>query len=326
MMLPRSPYVALSLSCVLLGCLTGAQAFERNSTELCTTINGYYGDLRGEPRLVAFEYTVALSNDTTEEDFVENILPALEVSMNDAVVPTLFDCKRKTNKALRHSLQEDVLSGLSARPHDIVSTNVTCETENCVGLLGVVTFYFPSEEDVDMSVADLFYQTLSETMESGLFTNDQILGTEYVADVTENDIPPDIEIPDVPTNWTTGDTEPPSDAQTESPTDAVTEPPTVVEKSANEVPVEIIAPVVVGGTLLLCALAFWVVRRRRASSLPTESKKLKDGEEKEPETQQPGAITNAELMNVSVDDSVWYTAGDDSAASSSAQSTTSSRS
>ena len=75
MMLPRSPHVALSLSCVLLGCLTGAQAFERNSTELCTTLNGYYGDLRGEPRLVAFEYTVALSNDTTEEDFVENILP-----------------------------------------------------------------------------------------------------------------------------------------------------------------------------------------------------------------------------------------------------------
>ena len=239
--------------------------------------------------------------------------------MNDAVVPTLFDCKRKTNKALRHSLQEDVLSGLSARPHDIVSTNVTCEAENCLGLLGFVIFYFPSEEEVDMSVADLFYQTLSEAMDTGVFETDQILGTEYVADVTEEEIPPEIEIPPPPANWTI-------DA-TEAPTDAETEPPAVIEKSTDDVPVEIIAPVVAGGTLLLCALAYWAMRRRRARRSPSASKKWGDGEEKEPENQQQGAITNAEPMNVSIDDSVWYTAGgDDSAASSSAQSTTSSRS
>ena len=323
MRLSRSQHVAVvSLSCVLFGCLTtGAQGFERNATELCTTINGYYGDLRGVPRLVAFEYTVALSNDTTEEEFVENILPELEVTMNDAVVPTLFNCVRKKNKEFRrHSLQEDVLSGLSARPHDIVSTNVTCEAENCLGLLGFVIFYFPSEEEVDMSVADLFYQTLSEAMDTGVFETDQILGTEYVADVTEEEIPPEIEIPPPPANWTID--------ETDAPTDAETEPPAVIEKSTDDVPVEIIAPVVAGGTLLLCALAYWAIRRRRARRSPSASKKWGDGEEKEPENQQQGAITNAEPMNVSIDDSVWYTAGDNdsSAASSSAQSTTSSRS
>ena len=297
-------------------CLRGVQAFERNSTDLCTTINGFYGDLRGEPRLVAFEYTVTLSEDTTEEEFVENLLPGLEESINDAVVPTLFNCERKMKNQFRRSLQGSVLSGFSARPDDIMSTNVTCEEVNCLGMVGFVTFYFPSAEKVDLSIAEMFYIALREAMKNGDLADTQILGIRYVADVAEEDIPPYIQIADVPANSTDDEISPPANDVIDVPSDI----------SNDDIQVEIIAPVVAGGTLLCCLLSYWALRRRRQRSARSEGKKsVADEEEKEPENQQ-SAITNAEPMNVSVDDSIWYTAGGDSVASSSVQSTTSTRS
>lgn len=331
------------------GLLTGVQAFERNSTELCTTFNGYYGDLhlRGEPRLVAYQYTVTLSEDTSEEDFVEGVLPGLEEAISDAAVPKLFNCVRKQrvrhHRLHRRRLHKDLLSGLSARPNDIVSANVTCrkDEDNCLGMLGFVTFYFPDADSVDMSVADAFYEALQVAMDDGLFESDQILGTGYVGTVDDEDIPPGIEIPEIPDSNFTNATDRDIPPDIESPgipgtnfTNSIDNdiggpggPGDDGESSGrgagdDDAPVEIIAPVVAGGTLLCCALAYWAYRRRRAHKAPIEGKALPENEEqKEPEDDQ--VIGSAvPIINVSVDDSVWYTAGEDSAASSSEQSTT----
>jgi hypothetical protein len=92
----------------------------RNS-KLCRSKQGMFGSERGESHLVVFVYQVELDPGTTKSEFETTVLPQLEVTVIDMLVPYAFDniCGlfRSLNKVT------DNYAGISALPSDHILTD-----------------------------------------------------------------------------------------------------------------------------------------------------------------------------------------------------------
>lgn len=173
----------------------------------CDTINGVYGSLTGVQQTIGFQYSVALDEDISPAVFMADVLPALEVALNDAIVPTVFGlglCAQQLQEGGETEDDEvlivasgDVI-GLSSRPVDDVEPSVPCAGEFCYGIEGTVTIYLmpPPEggEGDDQPAAtaadDVVRQALRRAMEQETIdAPDGVRELTYVADGPSSVLP-----------------------------------------------------------------------------------------------------------------------------------------
>jgi len=234
----------------------------------CSTVNGDFGTLQGEQQLVVpFLYSVELTEDISQSDFLLGVVPGLETSMNDFLVPVLFEgieCSATPNlfgeragnikgeggnTRGRRRLAATVV-GMSALPLDSVSDEVDCgDLANCFGMLGQVTLYLEGtnanrrrgrRRDLqDTTEADKLRSALQQGMSEGAFDNNPpILRVRYVEDGG-------------------------SDTDGDDDINRGIEDPSTVSSDSNEVNAALVAPLVVVGALALVVLTAILVRRRR---------------------------------------------------------------
>lgn len=159
----------------------------------CRTVNGDFGLLDGEPLVVKFHYAVELDREFSEQDYRSNVVPSVEVSMNDYLVSALFDEATCMNEqpTERRTLRESPralasILGISARPLDTVQDDVDCTGEFCFGMLGQVSLYLDSKSgrrrlQDGSSKAEQLRGTLRRGMNDGRFDNNPpIVKVSYI--------------------------------------------------------------------------------------------------------------------------------------------------
>ena len=160
----------------------------------CTTIDGEYGSLRGgDSRIVSFLYSVELDRDVRLEEYTTNVVPALEVALNDYLIPVLFaDACNSTNEVLSRrrlvgmatrSRRLGTLTGIRAFPGDAVYENVDCTGIFCFTMFGQVTVFFDTNSTNKEHKDTVIQAALSAAMDAGRFDNDPpITHVRYIAD------------------------------------------------------------------------------------------------------------------------------------------------
>jgi hypothetical protein len=160
-----------------------------------TTDSGVFGDIDGEPLVVSYSYAVELAEGTSESEFTSLLLPVLEVSMSDAILPALFpDCATTPAGTARRRVSSNhrqlagTIAGISTRPIDSIQTDISCTGNNCHGLLGTLTVFISSTQR-RRSLQEESYSTavraaLKDSMDSGAFNNvsESILSVAWVDD------------------------------------------------------------------------------------------------------------------------------------------------
>lgn len=142
----------------------------------CRTTNGDYGDLSGEPLIVNWNYAVSLTGNVSESDFTSSLLPQLETAMNNALLPSLFECPQR-ERQLRESrrLMSSVV-GVSAKPTDTIEGDVPCSGSNCHGLLGMLTLFLDGTVRRDLQDTSSHIvavrTAMKENMDAGKFNSD----------------------------------------------------------------------------------------------------------------------------------------------------------
>jgi len=154
----------------------------------CVTDNGAFGLQEGQEEIIVkFRYDVTLDDqqNMTENDFMKQFLPGLEIGMNDAVVPTLF--AKACNRSNRIMLERH---GLNAQPIDEIQNSCG---ENCYSVLGQITMFLGETTAAQTKSlqedATLFRQTLQASMnDKQLFDNQSpILSVKYVPSEFDKD-------------------------------------------------------------------------------------------------------------------------------------------
>jgi len=155
----------------------------------CVTDNGAFGLQEGQEEIIVkFRYDVTLDDqqNMTENDFMEQVLPGLEIALNDAVVPTLF--AKACNRSNRILLERH---GLNAEPVDKVQNSCG---GNCYSVLGQITMFLSETTATAQTKslqedATLFRQTLQTSMnDKQLFDNrSPIRSVKYVPSEFDKD-------------------------------------------------------------------------------------------------------------------------------------------
>ena len=178
----------------------------------CTTVNGDYGNLTtGIHQTIGFHYSAALDANISPATFTADLLPALEVALNDAIVPTVFGVldlctqKRSGDDGRMHRGASSDVTGLSAHPVDDVNPSVPCTGEVCCGIEGTVTIYImPQQQEIEgeeqqqqqqqasstIAADELVRQALRRAMDRGTIDlPDGVRELTYVADGPSSVIP-----------------------------------------------------------------------------------------------------------------------------------------
>jgi hypothetical protein len=158
----------------------------------CRTTNGDFGDLSVEPLIVNWKYAVSLTENVTESDFTSVLLPQLETAMNNALLPSLFDCPQRERQLRESRRLAGTVVGLSAKPTDTIEGDVPCSGSNCHGLLGMLTLFLDGSSGRDLQDKSSHIVTvrtaMKENMDAGKFNSDfgPILTVTWVDDGDES--------------------------------------------------------------------------------------------------------------------------------------------
>jgi len=154
----------------------------------------------GERLEVPFQYTVELDRNLAEENFLSTVVPELEVSMNDYLVPVIFPdsiCpaveRQRTLQSRRRRLATIV--GMTARPFDTVDNDIECTAADfCYGMRGALTLFLTGGERRRLQSVGEFDDAaqiqlaLERGMTSGVFNNNPpIVRVSYVRDSRDTD-------------------------------------------------------------------------------------------------------------------------------------------
>ena len=155
---------------------------------LCRTTDGDFGSQDGEALTVDFQYAVELDQGLSEEDYLANVIPDLEVDMADYVILSLFDeslvcTERRTLRDRGRHLANMI--GLSAHPLDSVPSDVDCTGVFCYSMLGQMTLFFEKDSTgrnlQAESEAEQVKDALRVGMNAGIFDNNPpIVKVSYV--------------------------------------------------------------------------------------------------------------------------------------------------
>lgn len=89
----------------------------RQSQAVCNlNANGFYGEPVGQPYTVTFAYQAIVRDGTTETLISNQVAPALDVAIAQALLPEFFDCATRRG---RRRLQAPTITGLSRLLTDI---------------------------------------------------------------------------------------------------------------------------------------------------------------------------------------------------------------
>ena len=156
---------------------------ENEKSKACTTSDGVYGTLGGERLVVSFLYSVELGPQVSVEDYLLDIVPGLEVRMNDFLVPFLFDVpcnstdvRSRQRRATKVRRRLATVVGMSARPLDSVDDTVDCAAEFCYGMVGQITLFLDNQDSRRHlrigTEGDHLREALQWGMDSGQFDSD----------------------------------------------------------------------------------------------------------------------------------------------------------
>jgi hypothetical protein len=158
----------------------------------CRTTNGDYGDLSGEPLIVNWKYAVSLTDDVSESDFTSSLLPQLETAMNNALLPTLFECPQRERQLRDLRRLAGTVIGITAKPTDTIEADVPCSGSNCHGLLGMLTLFLDSSARRDLQDTSSHIvavrTAMKDNMDAGKFNSEfgPILTVTWVSDDGES--------------------------------------------------------------------------------------------------------------------------------------------
>jgi hypothetical protein len=130
--------------------------------------------------IVTYNYAVQLKEGTSESEFTSLLLPDLETSMIDAIIPSLFDCSNRRNQRILSTTSSRRLTsnivGINKIPIDTIVNDIECSTINCFVLLGTLTIYLDESTaggrrtlQKEESHFTLVRQALKDSMDSGMF-------------------------------------------------------------------------------------------------------------------------------------------------------------
>jgi hypothetical protein len=141
----------------------------------CQTVNGTFGNLTGDQLVVSWKYAVELTDDVSESEFTSVLLPALEIAMNNALIPTLFDVDCRRRHLTTRRLQGNI-AGITARPNDSMEPDVPCTGSNCYGVLGMLTLFLDTNAarrtlQESSSHIEMVRTAIEEKMDAGMFND-----------------------------------------------------------------------------------------------------------------------------------------------------------
>jgi len=162
---------------------TTSRPTENETSKACTTSDGVYGTLGGERLIVPFLYSVQLGPQVSEMEYLLDVVPGLEVKMNDFLVPFLFDVpcnstdvRSRQRRATKVRRRLATVIGMSARPLDSVDDAVDCAAEFCYGMVGQITLFLDNQDSrrhlQSGSEGDHLRGALQWGMDSGQFDSD----------------------------------------------------------------------------------------------------------------------------------------------------------
>jgi len=253
------------------------------NNDACKTDKGEYGALDGAALVVPFLYTVELSEDLPYAEYVTTVVPALEVDMNDYVVPFLFEnCADNADVAVKQQAGNHVrrrrlavtILGMTSKPFDSYTDQVVCEVEHCYGMLGQVTLYLQQtttdennngrralqqqQDDDDIkTVAEQLRTALQQGMDDGQFDNN----------------PPIARVSFIDGSWDEGD----GSGNGGDGGTSLEDGDKSINASDGGPDARLVAPLVVAGGLAILVIAAIVVRRRRPRPNNAENASLVAG-------------------------------------------------
>jgi hypothetical protein len=158
----------------------------------CQTVNGTFGNVAGDQLVVSWKYSVELTDDVSESEFTSVLLPELEIAMNNALIPTLFDVDCRRRHLTTRRLQGNI-AGISARPNDSMEPDVPCTGSNCFGVLGMLTLFLDTKTarrtlQESSSHIEMVRTAIEEKMDAGMFNDatGPILNVTWVNDDDES--------------------------------------------------------------------------------------------------------------------------------------------
>ena len=158
----------------------------------CVSTDGEYGDDSDDILIVNWKYAVSLSEGVSESDFTSSLLPQLEITMNNALLPFLFDCSRRSRLLRETRLLAGSVIGVSVKPSDTIESDVPCSGSNCHGLLGMLTLFLDGSTVRNLQETSSHIVTvrnaMKANMDSGKFNSDSgpILTVTWVGDGDES--------------------------------------------------------------------------------------------------------------------------------------------
>ena len=157
--------------------------------------------MEATPATVTFFYEVEVFTSNDPDVLEREVLPALETSFNDFMLPELFSGECSVRRKLKQR-RRLALVGISARPDDRIRDDMVCETlvelagDTCKRVLGQLTLY--SDEDRLLTDEDTVRSILREGMEDGSFNDvhSRIVRVSY-AEIEDEDNAPSLETEDL---------------------------------------------------------------------------------------------------------------------------------